>query len=129
MQVIEAEYFDVRHAELARRRLNSLSIGVLLHLVQLYVQDAAVPLAGHGAVALHWRPRFSTACRVKPPPRSPLDLNLYRMRVGLDSRTTVMIRNIPNRMACRQLLSYINEVTPKSVDFIYLRVDYARSKY
>ncbi|KZV66803.1 hypothetical protein PENSPDRAFT_676926 [Peniophora sp. CONT] len=39
-------------------------------------------------------------------------------------RTTVMIKNIPNKVCDRELLNFINEVVPRRVDFFYLRMDF-----
>lgn len=51
-------------------------------------------------------------------------LNIARIEEGLDTRTTVMIKNIPNKMSSRDLTHYINEVCPRKIDFLYLRMDF-----
>lgn len=39
-------------------------------------------------------------------------------------RTTVMIKNIPNKMTDKELLEFINNVCPRRIDFLYLRMDF-----
>ncbi|KAJ3516432.1 hypothetical protein NLJ89_g1135 [Agrocybe chaxingu] len=51
-------------------------------------------------------------------------LNLARIEEGLDTRTTVMIKNIPNKMSDIDLLEYIGKVCPRCIDFFYLRMDF-----
>ncbi|THU96424.1 hypothetical protein K435DRAFT_618416, partial [Dendrothele bispora CBS 962.96] len=42
-----------------------------------------------------------------------------------DTRTTIMIKNIPNQMSDKDLITYINKVVPRRIDFLYLRVDFS----
>ncbi|KAJ7647239.1 RNA recognition motif 2-domain-containing protein [Roridomyces roridus] len=51
-------------------------------------------------------------------------LNLSRIEDGQDTRTTVMIKNIPNKMSDRDLMTYIGNVCPRKIDFLYLRMDF-----
>ncbi|KAK2463211.1 hypothetical protein APHAL10511_004866 [Amanita phalloides] len=51
-------------------------------------------------------------------------LNLARIEDGQDTRTTVMIKNIPNKMSDRDLLNFIHKVCPRRIDFLYLRMDF-----
>nr|GAT56782.1 predicted protein [Mycena chlorophos] len=51
-------------------------------------------------------------------------LNIARIEEGQDTRTTVMIKNIPNKMNDKDLLSYISNVCHRRVDFLYLRMDF-----
>lgn len=75
--------------------------------------------------------------KASPPPQihsspslgtSPLNdrnqLNIARIEEGLDTRTTVMIKNIPNKMSDRDLMTYIDRVCPRRIDFFYLRMDF-----
>ncbi|EIM79893.1 uncharacterized protein STEHIDRAFT_68841, partial [Stereum hirsutum FP-91666 SS1] len=41
-----------------------------------------------------------------------------------DTRTTVMIKNIPNKMSDRDLERFIADVVPGRIDFFYLRMDF-----
>lgn len=74
----------------------------------------------HSASTLHVR-----APGAPPPPiseKNQLDLN--KIEKGLDTRTTVMIKNIPNKMSDMDLLSFITDVCPRRIDFMYLRMDF-----
>lgn len=74
----------------------------------------------HSVSNLHVR-----APGVPPPPiseKNQLDLN--RIEQGLDTRTTVMIKNIPNKMSDKDLLSFVAKVCPRRIDFMYLRMDF-----
>ncbi|PPQ97394.1 hypothetical protein CVT26_006628 [Gymnopilus dilepis] len=51
-------------------------------------------------------------------------LNIARIEEGLDTRTTVMIKNIPNKMSDLDLTDYIAKVCPRRIDFLYLRMDF-----
>ncbi len=51
-------------------------------------------------------------------------LDLVSIENGVDTRTTVMIKNIPNKMSDRDLIYYINKVKPRRIDFLYLRMDF-----
>ncbi|KIP08270.1 hypothetical protein PHLGIDRAFT_53457, partial [Phlebiopsis gigantea 11061_1 CR5-6] len=42
----------------------------------------------------------------------------------LDTRTTLMIKNIPNKMSDEDLMQFINRVCPRRIDFMYLRMDF-----
>ncbi|KAJ3802944.1 RNA recognition motif 2-domain-containing protein [Lentinula aff. detonsa] len=51
-------------------------------------------------------------------------LNLAKIENGTDSRTTAMIKNIPNKMTDKDLIQYIAKVIPRRIDFLYLRIDF-----
>ncbi|KAG6845889.1 hypothetical protein H0H87_000695 [Tephrocybe sp. NHM501043] len=51
-------------------------------------------------------------------------LNLSRIEDGQDTRTTVMIKNIPNKMSDKDLVAFIAKVCPRRIDFLYLRMDF-----
>ena len=79
----------------------------------------------HSASTLHVR-----APGVPPPPiseKNQLDLN--KIEQGSDTRTTVMIKNIPNKMSDKDLLSFIAKVCPRKIDFMYLRMDFQNGKF
>ncbi|GAA5867085.1 hypothetical protein JCM3774_004388 [Rhodotorula dairenensis] len=52
-------------------------------------------------------------------------LNFDRIERGLDVRTTLMIKNIPNKMKDLEVMQYIEEVVGRTYDFFYLRCDYS----
>jgi hypothetical protein len=51
-------------------------------------------------------------------------LNIAKIEDGQDTRTTVMIKNIPNKMSHADLEAYIAKVCPRRIDFMYLRMDF-----
>ncbi|KAH9832301.1 RNA recognition motif 2-domain-containing protein [Rhodofomes roseus] len=51
-------------------------------------------------------------------------LNIEAIESGKDMRTTVMIKNIPNKMSDKDLLTFIAKVCPRRIDFLYLRMDF-----
>ncbi|KAF8236469.1 hypothetical protein L208DRAFT_1375985 [Tricholoma matsutake] len=57
-----------------------------------------------------------------PPERN--QLNLARIEDGQDTRTTVMIKNIPNKMSDKDLIAFIAKVCSRKIDFLYLRMDF-----
>ncbi len=67
---------------------------------------------------------------ITPPPSVPDKniLNVDSIASGGDTRTTVMIKNIPNKMTDEDLLSFINRVSPGRIDFFYLRMDFTNGK-
>ena len=64
-----------------------------------------------------------------PPPPERNQLNLARIEDGQDTRTTVMIKNIPNKMSDRDLLNFIHKVCPRRIDFLYLRMDFSNGEF
>ncbi|KAJ5375353.1 Meiosis protein MEI2 [Penicillium concentricum] len=58
----------------------------------------------------------------KTNPEHAIDLD--RIRHGLDVRSTVMIRNIPNKLSSEQLQRIIDESSYGKYDFLYLRMDF-----
>lgn len=59
----------------------------------------------------------------KIPARNVLDLK--RIEMGLDVRTTMMIKNVPTRMTDVALMTFIDAAVGRSYDFLYLRMDFA----
>ncbi|KAI8993853.1 RNA recognition motif 2-domain-containing protein [Trametes punicea] len=57
-------------------------------------------------------------------PGSKNVLDIAAIESGADTRTTVMIKNIPNKMSDKDLLNFINKVCPRRIDFMYLRMDF-----
>jgi hypothetical protein len=52
------------------------------------------------------------------------NLNTARIENGQDMRTTVMIKNIPNKMTDKDLMTFIERVCVRRIDFFYLRMDF-----
>ncbi|KZS98347.1 hypothetical protein SISNIDRAFT_140768 [Sistotremastrum niveocremeum HHB9708] len=63
---------------------------------------------------------------VAHPSATPLRnvLDFEKIEAGQDTRTTVMIKNIPNKMTDKDLLTYIHAICPRKIDFMYLRIDF-----
>jgi hypothetical protein len=49
-------------------------------------------------------------------------IDVHRISLGLDVRTTVMLRNIPNRVTSPMLKRIIDETSLGNYDFMYLRI-------
>jgi len=87
------------------------------------------------AIGIHGSPSLGPS----PPPTLQLNdrnqvndrnqLNIARIEDGLDTRTTVMIKNIPNKMSDRDLMVFIERVCPRRIDFFYLRMDFQNGAY
>ncbi|KAG8764158.1 hypothetical protein FRC11_003014 [Ceratobasidium sp. 423] len=60
--------------------------------------------------------------RDPPPERNRVDI--ARIEAGSDTRTTIMLKNIPNKMSTKNLIDFIDVVTPRAIDFLYLRFDF-----
>lgn len=77
----------------------------------------------------NYDPPFSCASVNVGPSTERNQLSLARIKAGDDLRTTVMIKNIPNKMSDSDLLAYINKVCPRRIDFLYLRMDFKNGTY
>ena len=86
----------------------------------------------HASPSLAHHPYATVPNRVYPTtypasPRAPPEnnqLDIRKIEQGLDTRTTVMIKNIPNKMTDKELIAYINKICPRRIDFLYLRMDF-----
>lgn len=54
----------------------------------------------------------------------PQCVNIERIRAGLDVRTTIMLRNLPNRWQCDDLKECLDKTSAGNYDFSYLRIDF-----
>ncbi|KFY15247.1 hypothetical protein V492_02134 [Pseudogymnoascus sp. VKM F-4246] len=54
-------------------------------------------------------------------------VDVERIRQGLDVRTTIMLRNIPNKIDQQMLKGIIDETSLGFYDFMYLRIDFANN--
>ncbi|KAL4423997.1 hypothetical protein ABPG75_001298 [Micractinium tetrahymenae] len=109
----------------------------------LLQQQAAAALLGHGGLGAAG---LLTTRRVAEPPlggrlaRRPLDpvaeaerrmqqeklysLDLNKIRAGEDKRTTLMVKNIPNKYTQKMLLALVEERFRGMFDFFYLPIDF-----
>ncbi|OXV06476.1 hypothetical protein Egran_05756 [Elaphomyces granulatus] len=64
-----------------------------------------------------------------PDPRSNSQnfVDIERIRCGLDVRTTIMLRNIPNKIDQAMLKEIVDETSHGKYDFMYLRIDFANN--
>jgi RNA recognition motif-containing protein len=56
--------------------------------------------------------------------RKQYQLDLEKIRKGDDTRTTLMIKNIPNKYTSKMLLAAIDEFHKGTYDFFYLPIDF-----
>lgn len=56
--------------------------------------------------------------------RRQFTLNIDVVQQGLDTRTTLMIKNIPNKYTQKMLLSTVDEAFKGQYDFFYLPIDF-----
>ncbi|CAA3029461.1 MEI2-like 5 [Olea europaea subsp. europaea] len=56
--------------------------------------------------------------------REQFQLDLDKIRKGEDTRTTLMIKNIPNKYTAKMLLATIDEHHKSTYDFLYLPIDF-----
>ncbi|TPX58057.1 hypothetical protein PhCBS80983_g03385 [Powellomyces hirtus] len=76
-------------------------------------------------------PRYDSGASPQPvpPPNehsipAANELNLYNIAMGYDTRTTFMIRNIPNKYTQQMLIAFLNRTHKGEFDFLYLRMDF-----
>ncbi|SPQ22724.1 f8625fbd-b7d2-42f0-902b-fa845fd9621f [Thermothielavioides terrestris] len=104
----------------------------------LFTTPPATPMAVHGeytnprsiqpygrfdhrrqnAMRVHRSPYYNNAGH-----HNHVDVN--RIRDGIDVRTTIMLRNIPNKVDQAMLKRIIDESSWGKYDFMYLRIDFA----
>lgn len=60
-------------------------------------------------------------------PNTHNQVNLDRIRAGLDVRTTIMLRNIPNKVTHSMLKLILDQTSLGQYDFLYLRIDFANN--
>ncbi|XP_071726540.1 protein MEI2-like 2 isoform X2 [Rutidosis leptorrhynchoides] len=56
--------------------------------------------------------------------KKQFQLDLDKIRSGDDTRTTLMIKNIPNKYTSKMLLAAIDEYNSGTYDFLYLPIDF-----
>ncbi|KAJ5518421.1 RNA recognition motif 2 [Penicillium expansum] len=142
MSHYQVEYFNKRHATyafscLAGFRLESLHFNVFIdaqeempvlpHLQTTSFGSPQSPVTPYHLVSKE----NETEEKVDVSPASEEGqtsaehaINLDRIRQGLDVRSTVMIRNIPNKITSDQLKSILDESSYGKYDFLYLRMDF-----
>lgn len=142
---LTVEYYDVRASEKAFTNLPDLVRSV--HGVQVMVErpklrkNALDSMSCESLWSENFKPKFEEKRRSKnlsystclrsnsALPKIDLipkenEFDVQRVIQGKDSRTTIMIRNIPNKYTQQMLIDFINESHRGQYDFLYLRMDF-----
>ncbi|WYZ40324.1 hypothetical protein EsH8_IV_000665 [Colletotrichum jinshuiense] len=89
-----------------------------------------ITMAGVMPASARTEPRRQHATRINRSPyynvashHNHVDVN--RIREGTDVRTTIMLRNIPNKVDQAMLKRIVDESSWGKYDFMYLRIDFA----
>ncbi|OJZ86234.1 hypothetical protein ASPFODRAFT_61558 [Aspergillus luchuensis CBS 106.47] len=97
---------------------------------------STVPPGEHASL-IDWMSKAGE--RIFPSPRRELSrypdlrmgsqnaVDIERIRLGLDVRTTIMLRNIPNKIDQAMLKAIVDETSHGKYDFMYLRIDFANN--
>ncbi|GMH15078.1 hypothetical protein Nepgr_016919 [Nepenthes gracilis] len=72
----------------------------------------------------HLRIHRSESSSTQPDIKKRYELDLDRILRGEDNRTTLMIKNIPNKYTSKMLMAAIDEVHRGTYDFVYLPIDF-----
>lgn len=97
-------------------------------LSPLFIGNGHFP--GHAASSFEGLTERSRARRVDNNNGNQMDnkklyqLDLDKIRCGEDTRTTLMIKNIPNKYTSKMLLAAIDEQHKGTFDFLYLPIDF-----
>ncbi|KAL4322856.1 protein MEI2-like 4 isoform X1 [Arachis ipaensis] len=108
--------------------------------LQVLPMDVGFPFHNHREMMFHGRhnmiPMINSFGTYKERARSrrqgrstPVDtkqyeLDIERIKNGEDNRTTLMIKNIPNKYTSKMLLAAIDECHKGAYDFVYLPIDF-----
>lgn len=123
-------------------KTHSVAVGANMSMVHRHsAPDASPPnnmiMSHGGSRSGSWPGSNSTYSNppVTPPaPRrvhvvtGPHTVDLHKIKAGLDVRTTLMLRNVPNTLTADQFKDILNSVVFGRYDFSYLRYDFAQSK-
>lgn len=60
-------------------------------------------------------------------PGTPQQIEAWKIENGTDVRTTIMLRNVPNRMSFGELKAIVDATSKGKYTFLYLRVDFKRN--
>ncbi|PWW80343.1 hypothetical protein C7212DRAFT_291733 [Tuber magnatum] len=100
------------------RPMNPLACSVASTLAAQDVEEEGLPYYGdtisQGGDGLH--------NQLQVPGKNVIDLE--RIEHGLDTRTTVMLRNIPNKVDQQTLKEYVDATSKAQYNFLYLRIDF-----
>ncbi|PGG98555.1 hypothetical protein GX51_06751 [Blastomyces parvus] len=74
-----------------------------------------------------FRPRHELSRHSDPRSNNQNFVDIERIRCGVDVRTTIMLRNIPNKIDQAMLKDIVDETSHGKYDFMYLRIDFANN--
>ncbi|KAJ5202400.1 hypothetical protein N7449_004479 [Penicillium cf. viridicatum] len=142
MSRYQVEYFNKRHAAYAFSCLDGFKLESLRFNVSIDAQEE-IPVLPHLRTTSFGSPQSPVTPYHLVSKENEVDekvdispafeegqtsaehaINLDRIRQGLDVRSTVMIRNIPNKITSDQLKSILDESSFGKYDFLYLRMDF-----
>lgn len=120
---------DVR-ARLGEMRLSPLSASLYHVHPPPPTMHVGPEQASPGASSGFYRSRRQHAHSLQRERSSPErnQLNIAAIEEGRDMRTTVMVKNIPNRMTDEDLERFIAQVCARRIDFMYLRMDFKNGR-
>lgn len=87
-------------------------------------RNPMVPLPSFDSPGERMRSRRSDSGANQSDNKRQYELDVDRIMRGEDSRTTLMIKNIPNKYTSKMLLAAIDESHKGTYDFIYLPIDF-----
>ncbi|KAJ1279312.1 hypothetical protein BS78_04G145600 [Paspalum vaginatum] len=87
-------------------------------------RNPMVPLPSFDSSGERIRSRRSDSGANQSDNKRQYELDVDRIMRGEDSRTTLMIKNIPNKYTSKMLLAAIDESHKGTYDFIYLPIDF-----
>ncbi|XP_041994424.1 protein MEI2-like 5 isoform X2 [Salvia splendens] len=76
------------------------------------------------ALAERGRSRLIDSNGIQIDNKNQFQLDIDKIRTGEDTRTTLMIKNIPNKYTSKMLLATIDEHCKGTYDFLYLPIDF-----
>ncbi|CAD6244401.1 unnamed protein product [Miscanthus lutarioriparius] len=89
-----------------------------------HVRNPMVPLPSFDSPGERMRSRRNDSGANQSNNKRQYELDVDRIMRGEDSRTTLMIKNIPNKYTSKMLLAAIDESHKGTYDFIYLPIDF-----
>lgn len=147
------EFFNTEHAVQAIRALNHEILGDMTINVAEYQPDVVtnpnralirrgpeqLSITGRSVVPCNNEynnicmaltvkdPNTSLQVRRGNPNGAHNQVSVSRIQAGVDVRTTIMLRNIPNKVDQEMMKAYLDETSFGDYDFMYLRIDFANN--
>lgn len=105
----------------------SLGIRMSPRLEHLFLEGTLFPVpgsTGYDGLLEHGRTRRVDADGIQLDSKKQYQLDLEKIACGEDTRTTLMLKNIPNKYSSKMLLAAIDENHRGTYDFLYLPIDF-----